>query len=156
MMRKMAAFQEAFLRYHRGAGVDTPAVHLDPDDRYRHFPSPCSLPSTFPDAIRDIMDGHSVVKLEKRSSIQRNMEDMSHAYKGWSFDDWRENWERLMERELKMPPGGIGSWCDGYADHGAHSSDEWSSIDSGGDNDDDDEDETDEEGYEYGGGSGVT
>jgi hypothetical protein len=138
MMRKTAAFQEAYLMFQQRAKIVVPTFPLDDQHRFQRFSLPCHLPDTLPQSLKDMLCGRSNMRLEHRIAGQWNVGNMLRVSESWTQDDWVKEWHRLLSRCLKTLPGGIGAQCGGCPIDSWDS--EWESDEDNEDTEDDDDD----------------
>jgi hypothetical protein len=117
LVKKAAALQEAFAVFQHRQGIRPYSLDCDPD-RYRfRYPLPWYVPSSFPQAVKDIVLDTSVVKIEQRRHLRTgwNLERLLHGHADWSIPDWRTEWrDMLNEHSISIPSRGVAKHCGGF------------------------------------------
>ncbi|KAF2866674.1 hypothetical protein BDV95DRAFT_504370, partial [Massariosphaeria phaeospora] len=109
LIKRAAGLQEAMIEcYRRHGRTEFPSRFEDTDPQY---PYPCNLPVWFSEAIRDIVQGTSILRLDGNAGELWDTEELIKEGRDWSEAEWalvwtmnvlgvqiwsREAWEQYM------------------------------------------------------------
>ena len=103
-LKQAAGLQEAMMKIFHERSLVLPPLRAHPraqgTPRPRYFPLPCHLPLSFPKAIKDILQGSSIIQFDGDPGYVWELGELVEERYDWSLQAWKEEWDRVVGQDF--------------------------------------------------------